>query len=279
MKDFTKLITLLLTMFMSVSFAACSSDDDLNEEPESPEDNLPQEARAFVGYWWNKMDGDNFLFFGDGTCWLIPKEYRRNDQFNAGVCHTSEGYWTYDVSTKILATNIENYQWQVTLSNSEVWTGTSLYDGKIYNFEIEDDFEYMKIILASSSWEETADSVLTIGNYVQFRSGQDKSGSTVRRYTEEFSGFRINTTISLGEAAYIELVEDNAVEDYSFKYNLREFRFLTSGGSSFTYYWDRYSTDIIGTGTVTLKNPTSSTNCSLVFTGDIDKTLKRKATD
>ena len=57
MKDFTKLITLLLTMFMSVSFAACSSDDDLNEEPESPEDNLPQEARAFVGYWWNKMDG------------------------------------------------------------------------------------------------------------------------------------------------------------------------------------------------------------------------------
>lgn len=65
-----------MAFFFLYSFIACSSDNDDNEkketEIENPEDNRPDEAKAFIGYWRNSQEkstkSNDFIFFSDGIC-------------------------------------------------------------------------------------------------------------------------------------------------------------------------------------------------------------------
>lgn len=205
------------------------------------------------------------MFFEDGICWMTPLSSSSSNKYS----HIS-GYWTYDNLTKILATTTNEWQWQVTLSNSEAWAGVSLGSSTVQTFEREkDSLDFFKMILWKSSWQESPDSTLNIHYY------EDLTTSSDYIYTSNFSGFSIDQTINIGTARYLEVLEDEKEDDYTFKYNLREYSYLNSGGSSLSGHWIRYSTKIIGSGKVTLNNPMNSTKSELVFTGAINKIMHR----
>lgn len=126
-------------LFAMLAFATCSicavscaekADDEgssggNHQNPsESPEDNLPEEARMLVGYWdiTNYGSSRDFFLSADGRC-VFNSE---NDYFY---------YWTYDTETKILATTYPGYQYQVTLSNEQAWAGILLNNNKPFSFE------------------------------------------------------------------------------------------------------------------------------------------------
>lgn len=137
----TKGIAMFVAMTMLITtnmmFVSCSQPDDGNdEEVENPEDNLPDAARAFVGYWVSDSyaSGTRVIVFNpDGTCWTT-------DPFE-------KNYWTYNESTMILATTIKEYQWLITLSNSEVWTGIDVDYNKARTFHKASDISYISYVI------------------------------------------------------------------------------------------------------------------------------------
>lgn len=202
---------LVLAFVMPVLFTSCSSSDDGAEdtkEPERPEDNLPAGAKAFVGFWDNQTySGSDFIFFGDGACWMLWK--RDNGRYEK-----SGGSWTYDDATKILATTTGNWQWQVTLSNDENWAGISLSGNKVQTYKkITDKSRYFRVLLESSKWAESPDSTLSIGYYGKY------FGS---RY-----GYSISSTMNIGSSSsmYLEIEDvDTNPDDFVFQYELLELR-------------------------------------------------------
>lgn len=257
-------VVMQLLVMMGVVLVSCGEGEELEqppvETPESPEDNLPEAARTFVGYWSNQgQKGGDFIFFGDGTCWMTA----------IGDCARSDvGYWTYDTSTKILATTTGSWQWQVTLSNSEVWTGVSLGSETVQTFERNrNSLEYMYAMLNSSYWSESTDSTLYIGQYTNV------SSDSKNRYTSEFSGFSLGGTLAVNGGKYIEILENEEKSDYVFNYNIRECYYLGYFGGSYSGYYSRYRTSVVGRGTIRLENPTSPSLSKLILTGDIEKTL------
>ena len=84
----------LILIFMILGITAscllsCSSDNDgdipTNDQnkPDSPEDNLPEESKVFVGYWSDQSTTTkavDFLFFSDGTGRRV--QFRRHSAHN-----------------------------------------------------------------------------------------------------------------------------------------------------------------------------------------------------
>lgn len=217
--------------------------DDDKQDVGSPEDNLPDEVKTFVGYWSGIK---KLIFFSDGVGW---------DLETSGYMH-NHGYWTYDPDTKILATT-QSGQWQVTLSNQESWTGISIGNNKPNSFSrVKDKLEYIRYMLNYSSWVGTQDSTLTIGILQQYKIG----------YLDYAMLFTINGEVSMFEDynhqmmqyCFLEVTEDDNTDDYTFKYKVSNEGFQRTGS-----------------GTITLKNPTSVTKQYIVLDGIINKTLKR----
>lgn len=136
---------MLMFITTNMMFVSCNQPDDAynEEEIESPEGNLPDAAKAFVGCWssndYNNSSSYRFVFFPDGTCWFS---------------NSSEGYWAYNESTMILATTIDGYQWQVTLSNSEVWTGIDINRGTVKTFKKSVE-EFRSLLFSKYSWSDS----------------------------------------------------------------------------------------------------------------------------
>lgn len=258
------IFTFLLIVPLSCCMLSCSSDNDeetqkpQTEIVETPEDNLPEEAKAFLGYWINQGNkGGDFIFWSDGTCWMFPLESYSNHQ----TSYHQEGYWTYDTATKILATTTGQWQWQVTLSNSEAWTGFSLGNSKTtYTFKKADNLSFMRMVLSESSWEESVDSTMNISEEVtiykntmsgNYRSGYVLSGSLHITKPLKY-GYQSNSRT-------LTIEENENTNDYVFNYELGEFGTLRNR---------------IG-GVVTLKNPNNLKKQKLEFTGGLHKLLYR----
>ena len=66
MKDLTKLLTLLLVLFMGLGFTSCGGDDKDNEPDDPTEDVDPSDSSFLLGYW---QDGDKraIIFNNDGS--------------------------------------------------------------------------------------------------------------------------------------------------------------------------------------------------------------------
>ena len=249
----------MLLIFAGLGFTACSSGSSTSDEgdDDEPEKNLAKEARPFVGYWKTTgSTGGDYLFFGDGTCWFMKLEKWNKHSLLTG----SKGSWNYDPDTKTLSTTV-GAQWQVTLPNENEWSGKSQSSDDSFKRE-QDKLEYLKLLLTYSSWKENkTDSTLSFGVWQSLATNSNK------KYTEAFDGMEImwrkdNSDINLGKGRYLEL-KHSGKDDYVFTYNLRE--------CDFSY--GKYSTKKLGTGTLTLKNPTSSTTCRIVLTGHINKTF------
>ncbi len=250
MKILSKYLSLLTLILVCFNYTACSSNN--NDEPsipDSPEDNLPEEARAFVGYWIRQNDtgylDSDFLFFSDGTCWKMN---------NGRELY----YWTYNPQTSILATTTpESDQWTVTLSNENAWSGIYIKSGNPHTFQRNSNkLDYMETIIEHSIWKESADSILHISSYEAVRySGGYHCGFNIGSQTTFRFGKKNNFNFLL-------LYEDENIDDYTFDYIIWEKGYYALAGL---------------TGTVSLLNPMNLNKQKLVFTGYMNKTLSRSA--
>lgn len=150
-KKFLSLLTIVVVIFASVCVVSCGDDDNgtpsKGEEVESPEDNLPEASKSFIGYWRNSqsnlVSSCDFVFFPNGIC-------RRYSSFRENFI--DDGYWTFNESTNILATTVGEWQWEVTLSNSEAWAGVSLGSGASQTFS-RDNIRYVLACIRNTEWE------------------------------------------------------------------------------------------------------------------------------
>lgn len=152
LKDLIKNVVCLLFLgILAINFTACGGDDDEPSPSETIEDNLPEGANAFVGYWLysgSSSKYNDFLFLSNGQCRTTRDE-------------VNTGYWTYNKDTQILATTLMGWQFQVTLSNNEAWTGISVSSTSGYSFKRASDDEALDILLCSSVWEDENGEIIT----------------------------------------------------------------------------------------------------------------------
>ena len=228
---------------------SCSSDDDggiaTNEQnkPDSPEDNLPEESKVFVGYWDDESTTTkavDFLFFTDGTG-------RIYGNYNNTI---NEGYWTFNANTAILATTMNNWQFQVTLSNNEAWSGVSLGTTTAKTYRRGANLDMARALIRESSWK--ADDLTLIV------SGDSKPSGTV---LPELIGSRRYKNITL--------LEDDNTDDYTFKYEING-EYLTSYRGE--EYYRSYEA---GTGTIAIENPYSPSKTRIVLTGFLNGTMNK----
>lgn len=239
---------------MPLTFTACGGDDDDEPETSSLADNLPDESKSYVGLWINQGNkGYDWLFLPDGAAKAFPY-----DRGSSTFAPADVGCWTYDSDTNILATDIDSWQWQVTLANDSVWAGLSLGSGTVQTFDREESLLYYFLAFTcSTSWEEYADSTLILGT--------SSSEYISRGNYQSCISIQSSSTIYVGNSKYLSISEDDNDTDHTFAYTLRRESSSSFGSSNLG--------PVIGKGTVTLKNPISSTSAKLVFAGFIEKTL------
>lgn len=114
-----------------------SSDDE--EEPVVPpsdeiEDNLPSEAKSFVGFWenpdyYNSDVRPHLYCSADGICFVASQYY---DTYKFTWRPTlAQDYWAYDNDSKTLTAG--SFIFTVTLSNQKTWKGIYKKGSKTYN--------------------------------------------------------------------------------------------------------------------------------------------------
>lgn len=137
---------LLILVAVALSMAACDK---------SPVQE--KETAMFVGMWQVSSDNPKesvslWIFFDDGTAKQISG-------FSGKKAYSywkpASGKWSYDKDTKILATDVNYYQWIITMNDDQTWTAMST-DSK-YHYSASrftpDDEELLYIILIGSKWE------------------------------------------------------------------------------------------------------------------------------
>ncbi len=248
-----------MLILVSLNYTACSPDNSEDEPAPSipivtPEDNLPEASKAFVGYWESYNYFYNFLFFGDGVCWKFTTNSGH------GIEERQKGYWSFSPVTSILATTTNDKQWTITLSNDQAWTGISINTKKTDTFSHPTELEYIRAILYRSKWIDEND------EYMSFGSSELENGGLIESMHVCYCD--ITNTNMLNTVNILSLSEDDNLNDYTFNYEMIS-KTETEG-------WEgHYSTHVKGKGTITLLNPTSSTQQKLIFKGWFENTLSR----
>lgn len=124
-KNYLRLLSISLAVAMSVGFVSCKGDDgDGNDAGD--EKVVSGVAEKFIGVWRSHNGGERYIFLPEGLC----EEYR--DFYGKGhkLCD-----WTYDESTRQLATTLSGNSWTVSMITNEAWTGISLKGGKSVTYE------------------------------------------------------------------------------------------------------------------------------------------------
>ena len=131
-KNYLRLLSISLAVAMSFGFVSCKGDDDDGNDP-GDEKVVSGVAEKFIGVWRANGYGDGFFFLPNGLC----EEY--HDFFSSGPGRfLSE--WTYDESTKQLATTLSGNSWTVSMITNEAWTGISLKDGKSVTYKRDNNY-------------------------------------------------------------------------------------------------------------------------------------------
>ncbi len=156
-------------MLCFTSLIACGTDDTALDQEQGNWDETPnnqliaEEARKFVGYWYNSQSGNqawasNFVFNADGTC--IQKASNG----------TNSGYWNYNASTGILATTTGSWQWTVTIATENQWGGVSLGSNRTMTYTKLHNKSYIEFLLLHSSWK-TEDGTIVSFKDVEWPTG------------------------------------------------------------------------------------------------------------
>ena len=149
------ILKMLVLMFcVATSFCSCGSDDDNNpaQGDSNNNDNLPSASKLFVGGWSGNTNGYTFtyIFYEDGKSIKID-----------GAGNYNEGSWAYIPQTGILtSTSGTTSQWQVTLSNSNEWSGYTIDNKDVRTYEKLSNKDYiLKTIVDAANknlkWKES----------------------------------------------------------------------------------------------------------------------------
>ena len=95
-----------------------------------------KESELFVGKWQGQYSG------GAGVLWLHEPEFRadgtctwtwgRKDGFGGGG--SEEGVWQYVSESKMLITNIQDYNFEIIVLSEDLWSGKRVSTGNISTF-------------------------------------------------------------------------------------------------------------------------------------------------
>lgn len=128
----------LLAMALCVGFASCSGDDD-------PGTDLSKEAEKFIGG-WSSSGSDDYLFLPDGTFIKGHKGHMWGDDY---------ANWSYDETTKQLATTMDGESWTVSMITESAWTGISAKKGKSITYQ-RDNSCYLECFFdAMENWDNS----------------------------------------------------------------------------------------------------------------------------
>lgn len=146
---FTSFFLFSVAVFGCLCLVGCSGGDDgdgPDTDDQTPENNLPEASRKFLGAWKGYPDKGKMLdivFLADGTVKC------RREHLNV-----SAGSWTFNPETDILATTVDK-QWTVTLSNENSWAGISIESvSHSYSFRRDESANTIYLLLANTEWSD-----------------------------------------------------------------------------------------------------------------------------
>ena len=144
-----KLKTLLFTLCIATFFTSCSDDEQTVNSgitpPTGEEDTtteLTEEEQKLVGLWNLNANGNGhfFVFLPNGKACRDGKTY---------------GEWAYDPDTKILATTINMWQFQITALFDDNFVGYTINTGRAVNASRGTDTDMFKQYLNMVRWINT----------------------------------------------------------------------------------------------------------------------------
>lgn len=230
-----KCLSCAIAALTLIGFSSCSKDDD-------PDSNNPTDKFSeFVGEWEGDM-GD-FMFFNDGNA----KQISNNDKVTFGK-------WTFDKETRILATTVNDWQFQVTLSSNDSWAAANLAGTQTYSFEREDEDEdyFYDLLLGATCTDETGE-VTKVGG---MESARIHSGSKESAYGLSFPGLN-------GYLIFTEKEDSEKTHEFYYRLCSREYRYFTSPYNQSYYYFQTSHS-----GTAKFTDIYSSTKCKLEIVSD-----------
>lgn len=132
------------------------------------EDNLPTEAKMFVGYWLNPDQYQSAIrphlyCSADGICFVASQYLDKNWNPQTGytwIPTLAQDYWAYDNDTKTLTAG--SFIFTVTLSNQWAWKGIYRQKDKTYNesFNKASNLEVAKFLTGNVGGWLSADNVI-----------------------------------------------------------------------------------------------------------------------
>lgn len=185
------LLFLGLMSIMTLSFIACSSDNEDDPKENSGLDkesetiiNKYQARRSLIGSWSSNVHHKpSFVFLSDGTCLL-------DGPYTTGY---TVGVWEYNESTKLLSTTCGAWAWTINILTENEWSGMSP-GGTSYSYN-------------RSGWNDPNDELM-IGEWINKETGITfafYAGQKYRITTPEntFNGtYEVNTYTPSGWEEY-----------------------------------------------------------------------------
>ena len=117
-----------LATLLIVSLSACGGDEPEGENGNEngggtdSEFNLSENEKKFVGSWYVSVNANSHTFT------FFPNRRVIRDSSKSGM-------WEYDETSKILATSVDMWQFQLTMLMDETWTGITINTGRGVNAE------------------------------------------------------------------------------------------------------------------------------------------------
>lgn len=124
---YKKIFYFILFSFFITLFS-CSSDKE--NEPLPDDSTNDPELLQFVGYWIDKANNWNLMFYDNGTCNAIQT-------FNNQVMR--EGIWSYDPSTNLLTNSATQSTFLITLISDTNFMGVDISNNKTVTYVRDND--------------------------------------------------------------------------------------------------------------------------------------------
>lgn len=218
---------------MALTVQSCGSDEP--ESGKNPPSAGGEDVSTFVGGWSGAIG--TFIFFNDGNAKLAST--------SSNVA--SFGKWTFGNETNILATTINNWQFFVTLSDSDSWAALSPSGSNSYSFERINKFDYVYTLMRGAAYVADDGEKGTCGGF--------DSAILDSEYKQALWFPGLN--------GYIIFNADGDNKDNTFKYALytREYH-ISNSGNNYYYFLLQHQ------GIAEFSNMDSSTKCTLKTTSD-----------
>jgi len=231
-----------LIAIVSIFIVSCGGSNDSPESvsPTTPEDNLPDSSKKFVGYWHNSstlLSSCDFAFYPNGKCSRFSTSEEN---------HQDDGYWTFNEKTNILSTTTGGWQWEITLSNTDSWAGVTLGSSNKAQSYTRDNLRFVRASINNTSWKY---------NDLSMRFGSNFYCDEYPPLEELYKPSAPQNKI-LNLSRYIalsnpQIYDDYMTAEYEVKDSYREDKY-TIGGTKYGFITPSRSID---KGTITIKRP------------------------